>query len=644
MTADDRRRHPHSRAVALEHPRAQSGWILGLGLSAVVALGAATMVRADGHSEAIVSHGYSSFGELKYDADITHLDYVHPDAPKGGEISTWALGNFNSFNPYARAGRAASLASIGSEALLTSTLDDPYGAYCFICTEMEYDEELSYVTFTLREDVKFWDGTGVTADDVEFSFNLILEQAIPEYRTVRATWIDTVEVLSPYKIKFTFTDDAPKRDRMGFAGGTPVWSKAWFEETGARLDESTTGLFMSTGPYMLDEYEFNRQVIYKRNPDYWGNDHPFNVGKNNFDAIRIEYFSDRSAAFEAFKAGEYTFRAESDAKDWAVNYDFPGVRDGHVKLETLPDGNVGQALSFVFNLDREKWQDPRTREAVSLMFNFEWTNAKLFDGLFARPVSFWPNTPLAATGAPDEGELAILEPLVAEGLLPESILTEEAYVPVVQDPERAKPSRRVFRQAGALLDEAGWIAGDDGIRRKDGEPLTINIIQFNPLYDRVINPYVENLKSIGIDAGLERMESAQYVERRRAGEFDMTNQGFQMGFEPGTVLFQWFHSATADNSSRNLMRLRNEAVDRIIPQVIEADTLEDLETRVHALDRVLRHVGFSIPQWYNKDFWLAYYDQYRHPENMPELGVGLYDFWWYDAEAGEQLRAAGALR
>lgn len=615
-------------------------WSAALALGLGMALTAAWSVKAE---MVIKSHGFSNFGELKYPADFPYLDYVNPDAPKGGEISTWALGNFDSFNQYARQGVPAAQNTIGSESILTSTADDPYGSYCFLCTTLEYSDDLKWVTFNLRDDVKFSNGTPMTAEDVAYSFNLFQTQGIPEYRRIVNGWIENVEVLGDYQIKFTFTDEAPKRDRIGFAGGTPVFSKAWFEEGGIRLDESTQTPFMSTGAYVLDSVDWNRQVIYKRNPDYWGEDIPFNKGRNNFDRIRIEYFGDRAAAFEAFKAGEYTFRSESDAKDWAVNYNFPAVDKGWVKKEELPDGTVGRALSFVFNLDREKWQDPNVREAIAMMFNFEWTNAALFDGLFARPTSFWPNTDLAASGAPSEAEVALLKPLVEDGLLPESILTEDARLPIVQDAERARPARSIFRKAGRLLEEAGWEVGDDGMRRKDGEVLKLNIIQFNPLYDRVVNPYVENLKAIGIDADLERMDTAQYVERRRAGDFDMTNQGFQMPFEPSTGLKQWFDSSTADNSSRNLMRLRDPAVDRLIPSVIDASTLEDLTTGVHALDRVLRHIGFAIPQWYNKDYWLAYYDQYRHPEKMPPLAVGVYDWWWYDADAAAELKTAGAL-
>jgi microcin C transport system substrate-binding protein len=500
------------------------------------------------------------------------------------------------------------------------------------------------VTFNLRDDVTFSNGTPMTAEDVEFSFNLFLEQGIAEYRRIVDGFIDRVEIEDPYRISFYFKEEASFRDRVGFAGGTPVFSKVWFEETGTRLDKATKEPFMSTGPYVLGSFEPNRQVIYTRNPDYWGEDLPVNRGRNNFDSIRTEYFSDRTAAFEAFKTGAYLFKAESDPKDWATGYDFENVRNGAVKLDTPSDGTVGQALSFVFNLDRPQWQDPKVREAISLMFNFEWSNKTLFYGLFERPDSFWPNTDLAATGAPSEGELAILTPLVEEGLLPETILTEPVVAQVAQDEDRARPSRGILRQAGKLLDEAGWEAGDDGMRRKDGEVLSLNVIQFNPLYDRVVNPFIENLKALGVDGSLERIDRAQYIERRRAGNFDMTNQGFQMPFEPSIGLQQWFASKTADNSSRNLMRLRNEAVDKVIPYVIDASTLDEMQTAVHALDRVLLSLRFAIPQWYKKENWLAYYDVFGRPDELPPLAVGLYDFWWYDADKAQALRDKGVLR
>jgi microcin C transport system substrate-binding protein len=620
----------------------RSAWRCGLALIAAV-LTVAGPAFAEG--EVNVSHGFSNFGELKYPADFAHLDYVNPDAPKGGEISLWAQGNFDSFNQYARVGVPAAYNTIGSESLLTSTYDDPYGLYCFLCTTLEYPDDLSFVTFNLREDVTFADGTPMTAEDVAFSFNLFMTQGIPEYRVVVEGFIREVVVEGPYRITFHFNPDSSVRDRVGLAGGTPVFSKAWFEAKGMRLDQSTREPFMSTGAYVLDSFDFNRRVVYRRNPDYWGEKHPFNIGRNNFDRIRVEYFADSDAAFEGFKAGVYTFRNEGSSQDWATNYNFRAVNEGWVRREEIPSGDVGTRLAWVFNLDRPNWQDPRVREAIRLMFNFEWSNATLFYGLYQRPVSFWPNTDLAASGVPTPEEVALLKPLVDEGLLDASILTEEAVVPPVNDPATNRPTRAVFREASRLLDEAGWTTGSDGLRRNaQGQVLDLLILQFNPLFDRVINPFIENLSTLGVRARLERVDTAQYVERRRKGDFDLTSHAIGMSFEPSIGLEQWFASKTADDSSRNLMRLRNPAIDRLIGHVIAADTLDELKTSVHALDRALRKIGFDIPLWDNPNNWVAYYDFYRHPETLPPLSVGELDLWWFDAEAFERLRSAGAIR
>lgn len=636
---------PHSRpaqAVADTRPMLPRWLTLGAGVS----LMAATLVLSPLWAQEAVteSYGYSNFGVLKHGPDIANLPYVNPDAPKGGEISVWSQGNFDSFNQYAREGVPAALNTIGTERLMMNADDDPYGAYCLLCTSLEYPDDKSWVIFNLRDDVTFQDGRPMTAEDVAFSHRLFLEQGIIEYRRLVERYFDGVEVLGPYRIKFSFTDEAAVRDRIGLAGFTPVFSKAWFEETGARLDESTKQPFMATGAYVLDSFDQNRRVIYARNPDYWGYDHPLNKGRYNFDRIRVEYFADATAALEGFKSGAYTFRVEGSSRDWATGYDFPNLNKGYVTKTEIPDGNVGQRLSWVFNLDKPKWQDKRVRQAIGLMFNFAWSNETLFFDLYKQPTSFWPGTDLAATGTPTPEEVALLQPFVDEGLVDPAVLTDEVSVPVQHDSDKNQPNRRILREASKLLDEAGWITGDDGIRRKDGETLEVVIIQFSPLYDRIVTPYVNNLKALGVDARLERMDTAQYVERRRAGDFDLTNQGFQMGFEPSGGLLQWFGSATADDSSRNLARLRNEAVDRLIKVVMDADTLDELTTSVHALDRLLRSLNYEIPLWYNDATWVAYYNQYSHPDPLPPLALGQFDFWWYDAEGAASLRADGVLR
>jgi microcin C transport system substrate-binding protein len=616
-------------------------WSLGAALAVVAGLASQSVWAQDG--ETIVSHGYTNFGELRYGPDDI-LAYVNADAPKGGEMALWSQGSFDSFNPYAREGSTVSLATLPYESVLTATADDPYGSYCYLCESMEYPESLDWVIFTMRQDVTFADGTPMTAEDVAFTFNLFQEQGIAEYRNVVSQFISEVEVLDDYRVKFTFTEDAPRRDVIGFAGGTSVFSKAWFEETGTRIDEVAKEPFMGTGPYVLNEVDWNRRVVYARDPDWWGTAHPINTGRNNFDEIRVEYFADSSAAFEGFKSGAYTFRNENSSLQWATGYEFPAVENGWVVTAELPDGTIGSGQGFVFNLDREKWQDNRVRQAINMMVNFEWMNESLFYGIYDRPTSFWDNSDLRAEGMPSEGEIAILQPLVDDGLLPASILTEPAVMPYVSETTERPLDRGLLRQASALLDEAGWVAGEDGIRRKDGEPLTAVFLQFSPQFDRIVNPIIENLERLGVQASLERVDTSQYIERRRSGDFDLVNHSLGQGYEPGTGLRQWFGSETADDSSRNLMRLRSEGIDQLLDVVIAAETLEELTTATRALDRVLRAEGFWVPQWQKNTHTIAYYDMYRYPEPLPPLALGELDFWWYDAEAAAELEAAGAFQ
>ncbi len=609
----------------------------------LLALGAAAdLARADSHEEVTVAHGYSNFGELMYPADFPHLAYVNPDAPKGGETSVWQQGTFDSFNNFTRAGVSAALTGVMYESILTGTLDDPYGAYCYLCTTLEYPDSKDWVIFNLRDNVTFSDGRPMTADDIAFTFNLFMEQGLPEYVTVVSSFVSEVEVLDTYRIRFIFAPDAPRRDVISFAGGTQAFSQSWFEETGARIDESTNTPFLGTGPYVLDSYNTNQQIIYARNPDFWGAENPFNIGQNNFDSIRIEYFADSAAAFEAFKAGAYTFRNENSSKDWATGYDFPAIDNGWVIKEEIPDGSMGSAQAFVFNLRDAKWQDPLVREAVRLMFNFEWSNETLFYGMYAQVESFWQNSDLQAHGVPSEGELELLQPLVAEGLLPASILTDEAVLPSTSSPDRPT-DRANLRRASALLDEAGWVTGEDGIRRKNGQVLSLEFLMVSPAFDRIVNPYIENLRRLGVQARLDRVDYAQYIDRRRTGDYDLVNHTLTQGFEPGVGLRQWFDSSTAADSSRNLMGLQSPAIDRLITHVIDAQSIEDMTVATHALDRALRAEGFWVPQWYKDAHTVAYYDFYEYPENLPPFGMGELTLWWYNAERAQELKAAGAF-
>ena len=612
--------------------------VVGSAIGLAVIFGAMSL-RAD---EAITkTHGFNFFGELKYPADYNHLDYVNPDAPKGGEISIWTMGTFDSFNPYTRKGRAGALASAPFESLLEGTSDEVGTSYGLLAETLEYPEDQSWVIFNMRPEARFSDGTPVTADDVAFTYELFLNEGLASYRAILGQIVTGVEILGPHRVKYSFADDASRRDAIPIVGGLPVKSKAWFEKTGAKLDESRMEPAIGSGPYVLDSYDINKRITYKRNPDYWGNDLPFNKGRGNFDTIRVEYFADSNAAFEGFKSGAYTFRQENSSKSWATAYDFPALDEGHVIKTLLPDGGMATGQSYVMNLRRDKFDDIRVRQAVGLLFNFEWSNESLFYGQYARINSFWENSELAAAGMPSDAELALLEPIA--DLLPAGVIDGEAVMAPVSGNRTL--DRKNLRKASALLDEAGWTVGDDGLRRNAaGETLTIEIIEDSPTFDRVHLPFIDNLKAAGIDAIYSRIDPAQMTDRSRNYDFDMMVDQCPMSLEPSSGLKQYFGSETADQSVFNLMGLKSEAVDTLIEHVMNAQNKAELATSVKALDRTLRAYYFWVPQWFNDAYRVAYWDMYEHPETLPPFALGNLDFWWHNAEKAADLKAKGVLR
>jgi len=588
-----------------------------------------------------VAHGISTFGDLRYGPDFEHLDYVNPDAPRGGELSFPWSGSFDSLHPYTRQGRSALLASMLFESMLEGTDDEVGSFYCLLCETIAYPEDRSYVIFTLREEARFSDGTPVTADDVVFSYEILRDEGLPSFRASIGLTLSGAEALDDRRVRFEFNPDAPIRGRIDTAGGLPVFSRASHEASGLDFEESRLEPLIGSGPYVADTVEVGERIVYRRDPDYWGDHLPINQGRHNYETIRIEYYGDSIASYEGFTAGQYTFRNESSSNQWATAYDFPRLQQGIVVREEIPDGTISSGQSFVMNLRRPQFQDVRVREAVSLMFNFEWTNQTLFHGLYSPNVSFWENTHLAATGLPSEGELALLEPL-RDQLRPE-IFTQEAYAIPPTNPDRAY-SRGRARQALRLLAEAGWEPGDDGmLRNTAGERLRIEFLNTSPLFDRIINPYVENLQAIGIDARLNRIDNAQFTQRERNYDFDIITDHFPMGYEPGSSLRQYFGSATANDSVFNSAGVADPAIDALVEAVVDAETQEDLTTAVQALDRVLRWERFRVPQWYNPNHWVAYYDIYRYPENLPPYSLGFLDFWWIDPDAEAALEDAGVL-
>ena len=595
---------------------------------------------AYGDNHIIKSHGISTFGELKYNSDFQHLDYVNPNAPKGGEVSIWAFGSFDSMHPYTTKGRSGSLSSIFFESLLTGTSDEIGSAYGLVAKSMEYPKDRSWVIFNMRPEAKFSDNTPLTAEDVMFSYKLLQEKGLPSFRAVIEKEIDTVEILGKHKIKFTFKKGIPTRDLPASAGSLPIFSKNYYEKSGADFEASTLTPGIGSGPYILDNLDVGQTINYKRNPEYWGANLPINIGRNNFDKIRVEYFADYNSAFEGFKGGSYTFRTEYMSKLWATGYDFPAIEKKWVTKKLLPSGDMAPGQSFIINLRKDKFKDIRVRKAIGLMFNFEWSNKTLFYDLYARINSFWENSDMAATGKPSKDELIILNSL--KNTLPSGIIDSDVAEVSVSSTKQL--DRKNLRMASKLLDDAGWEVGNDGLRKnKNGATLDIEILNDSQAFTRIIEPFIENLKSLGVNAVHTKIDNAQMTERERSFDFDIVTGNFPMSFTPGSGLKQYFGSETADVSIFNKAGIKSEVIDELIEVVMAAKTRDELKVAVKTLDRVLRSYYFWIPQWFKDVHTVAYYDYYEHPENLPPYDMGLLDFWWINNEKYNELKNEGAF-
>ena len=641
-----------AKAIAASEDRRKKALGIGL-LSLALTFGIASLVRAD-DTEMVVSHGYSFYGDLTYPADYTHFDYVNPDAPKGGEISLNFVGTLDSMNPYSGQGRAHLFSIYHYETLLGEAPSriglpaDVYGeTYCLLCERLEYPKDKSWVIFHMRKDAKFSNGDPVTAHDVDFSHNIFLEQGLKSYADAVKKRIPKSEVIDDYTIKFYFADDLEsRRSLIDQVGGVPVFRKAWFDEN----EETLKGTWVEkgppegSGPYMVGDFDLTKRIVLERNPDYWGWDHPLNQGRHNFDRIRLEIFGDDTAAFEGFKAGEYTYRGEGDSRKWATGYEFPKVESGAVKLESLPDGTPPTPSGIVFNLGRDVMKDIRVREAIALAYNFEWTNESLQYGLFTQRTSFSENTDVMATGQPEGLELELLQSL--GDLVPAAIYETDVRVPHTSGNERVF-DRRNGRKAMKLLDEAGWDVGDDGIRRKDGKPLKLTFLfsaASSATGKAVMENFVSNVQKLGIDITLDVVDTAQYTLRERDRDYDLVSDSYASFLGAGTGLKQRFGSEAAEFSLFNPAGLASPLVDAIIDGSLQAETRAEEVAWLKALDRALRHEFVMIPLWYKADHWVAYYDQYEHPEEIAPFGLGHLDYWWFNEEKAAALKASGALR
>jgi microcin C transport system substrate-binding protein len=583
-------------------------------------------------------HGMSTFGELKYGPDFRNFEYVNVNAPKGGTLRLRDLGSFDNLNPFITKGirlrgTGAGALTLPFESLMTGAGDEPDSLYGLVAESVDVAPDKTWVTFKLRPEARWHDGSPITVDDVIFSFVTLKELGRPSFRLQYAN-IDRVEQTGPGEVTFTFAADVELRDLPALAATIPILSKRYYENV--EFDKTTLEPPLGSGPYRIAEVVQGRTLVYERVEDYWGADLPVNRGRWNFGKIRFDFYRDRTIALEAFKAGEYDWREEFTSKNWATGYDFPARDDGRVILEKVPDESPASRQWFVPNLRLAKLQDRRVREAIGLVFDFEWTNTNLFYGIYDRSSSIFMNTNMAASSAPpDAAERALLEPFRDQ--LPEGIF-DSVYQPSVTD--GSGNIRDNLRRATALLRDAGWTIVDGELRDGAGTVMEIEILLGSPTFERVLAPFIQNLGKLGIDASLRIVDSAQYANRLQEFDFDIIIVAFGTAMTPGIGERSFWSAAVANSpGSINYAGIEDPVVDAMLDILATAETRDTLTTAARALDRVLTWNHYVIPQWYRSFHPLAYWDKFGRPEIKPKFGLGFLSTWWIDPAKAAALEA-----
>jgi microcin C transport system substrate-binding protein len=593
-------------------------WLAAPALALLVGVGSLLPAAAQGFK-----HGLSAFGDLKYPADFQHFDWVNPGAPKGGRLSTigtLARTTFDSFNAFIVRGDPAQGLEYVYDSLMTASLDEPDAVYGLVASSAEVAPDLGAVTFRLRPQATFADGSALTAEDVVFTFFALKDKGHPLYRVQLADVLNA-EAVDAATVRYTLSG-TQRRDLPLLIAQLPILSKRYYATR--EFDATTLEPPLGSGPYRVSDFKPGTFVSYRRREDYWGKDLPVNRGRFNFDELRFEYYRDRTAELESLKAGAFDLREEFTARDWMTAYDVPAVKAGRLLRLILPDERPAGAQGFFLNTRREKLADVRVRQALDYAFDFEWANKNIFYGLYARTESFFENSNLKASGLPGADELALLEPF--RDRLPAEVFAAPYTSPVS---EGTGTDRKLLATAARLLSAAGWEVRDGKRVNAKGEVLELEFLIVDPAMERVLSAYVKN----------RRVDPAQYERRHKTFDFDVVSTRFALRATPGTELRAfWGSEAAGTEGSYNLAGVADPVIDALLNKLAGAKSRDGLLTSARALDRVLRAGHYWVPQWYRPFHYIVYWNKYDRPAVKPRYERGVIQSWWYDAEKAAKLQ------
>ena len=569
-----------------------------------------------------ISHAIAMHGEPKYDQNFISVEYVSNNAEKGGNIVRSAIGTYDTFNPFTLKGTSAAGIGLLYESLTLGSSDEAFTEYGLLAKSIEWPDDRSWVTFTLRDEAKWHDGKKITSDDVVWTFNTLMEKGHPFYKYYYGDVSEVIKI-SENKVKFEFSTNTNK-ELVLIVGQLPVLPKHYWENK--NFEETTLDVPIGSGPYKVKSFDAGRSITYELDMDYWGFENnivPIKVGKDNMGSIRYDYYKDRGVEREAFKSGEIDFFSENTSKEWATGYDIDAVTEGLIKKELIPHENPQGMQAFAFNTRKDIFADKRVRKALSFAFDFEWTNKNLFYGAYKRTDSFFENSELASSGLPSQAELAYLNPYIDQ--LPKEIFNEEYSNPKT---DGSGFIRNELQEATKLLQEAGWKLRDGKLENSNGEPFEFEILLVSPAFERIVLPFIDNLEKLGINASLRTIDSSQYQKRVESFDFDMVVFTFSQSLSPGNEQRNFWSSGAADtNGSRNIIGIKNNVIDLLIENLINAKDREDLITISRALDRVLLWNYYVIPQWHISAYRVLYWDMFDQPKQKPKYSLG-FDTWW----------------